>query len=281
MTQDISGLVGAITGGGDGIGRALALELAGRGMNMAVLDIRQEAAEQAAAACRAKGVRARALRCDVSITEEVESAAEAVRAELGPVNLIWANAGLIFGGGITTASREELRWIFSVNIDGVIETVRAFVPAMKVGSGWRWVGVTSSMGGLGQVRDNGPSAYCATRYACVGIAEGLKGELAGDGIGVTLICPGAVNTRIWDGRRARPDRFGGPEFAPEERGERWRATGLDVDEVAAVAVERMLQGDFYVLTPRDGSAVDSLDRRHQALRSAIHLAPTPALDQRS
>jgi NAD(P)-dependent dehydrogenase (short-subunit alcohol dehydrogenase family) len=104
--------------------------------------------------------------------------------------------------------------MFSVNVDGLIDTVRAFVPEMKQAAGWRRIMITGSMAGLVQIVDGGPSAYGATKYAAVGIAEALRAELAADRIGVTLFCPGTVNTRIWDGARARPARFGGPSYAP-------------------------------------------------------------------
>lgn len=263
-----------VTGGGDGIGRALVMELAKQGMHMAILDIRKAAAEETAEACRDLGVRSLAASCDVSVCSEIEAAAERVRAELGPVNLIWGNAGLGIAEGITTAKREALRWMYAVNVDGLIDTVRAFVPQMKAQDGWRWVGITGSMAGLVQISDGGPTAYGATKYAGVGIAEALRAELAPNGIGVTLICPGTVNTRIWDGRRARPDRFGGPQRAPEAAGERWRTIGMDVDEVAAVAIDGLRAGAFYVVTPEGPEREAMIGERAARLREGVRMTPT-------
>ena len=250
-------------------------------MDVAVLDLREKAAWDTAAACQAEGTRALALGCDVSIAEEMEAAAETVRTEFGPVSLIWANAGVNVGGaGFTTATREELRWMYAVNVEGMINTILAFVPAMTKQSGWRWVGFTGSLAGFIQLPDNGPSAgYAATKYACVGIAEGLRAELAGKGIGVTIISPSAVNTRIWDDRRARPERFGGAQTAPEEKGERWRTLGLDVGQVASIAVDGMRRGDFHVVIPRTPAEAEAIERRHEALVRAIRFTPNspPAL----
>jgi NAD(P)-dependent dehydrogenase (short-subunit alcohol dehydrogenase family) len=266
--QDLSGLTGVVTGGGDGIGRALALELAGQGMNVAVLDIREAAAEETAAACRAKRVRSMALRCDVTVFEDMEAAAGRVQVELGPVKLIWANAGVVVQKGITTAKAEEFRWMYAVNVEGTLNTILAFVPAMKAQTGWRWVGVTASAGGLGMAKAH--TAYCTTKFAGVAIAEALREELSDDGIGVTLACPGIVNTRIWDGRRARPERFGGAQYAPEEAGERWRIAGMDADAVSRIAVEGLRRGDFYVIASRTAARTEeAIDRRHEELRRAI------------
>ena len=276
MTIDLRGLSAAITGGGDGIGRAIALNLAGLGMDLAILDIREDAARQTAEACAERGARAIALGCDVSMPAEIEAAAEQARASLGPIALLWANAGLGIPGGLTTAPREALRWMMSVNIDGLIDTVRAFVPGMRQEMGWRRVAITGSMAGLVQIAAGGPSAYGASKYAAVGIAEALRAELLADGIGVTLFCPGTVNTRIWDGARARPARFGGPHRAPESAGERWRAAGMDVDEVARIAVEGLREDAFYVVVPESAERAQRIDARTEALKRAIRMTSGPA-----
>jgi NAD(P)-dependent dehydrogenase (short-subunit alcohol dehydrogenase family) len=273
MNENLRGLSAAVTGGGDGIGRAVALQLARHGMNVAVLDIREDAARATADDCAREGVRTIALRCDVSINDEIVAAAERARAALGTIALVWANAGLGIAGGLTTASREALQWMLAVNVHGLIDTIRAFVPHMKQQTGWRRVAITGSMAGLVQVGDGGPSAYGATKYAGVGIAEALRAELTGDGIGVTLFCPGTVNTRIWDGARARPERFGGPRHAPEEAGARWRAAGMDVDAVAALAVDGLRAGEFYVVVPESPERGARIAERAEALMRAMRFAP--------
>jgi NAD(P)-dependent dehydrogenase (short-subunit alcohol dehydrogenase family) len=271
MIQDLRGLSAVVTGGGDGIGRAIALNLAGLGMNLAILDIREDAARRTAEDCEERGARALALGCDASVEEEIDAAAEAARRALGPIALVSANAGVGIAGGLTTAPRAALRWMFSVNVDGLIDTIRAFVPQMKQEAGWRRILITGSMAGLVQVADGGPSAYGATKYAAVGIAEALRAELVANGIGVTLFCPGTVDTRIWGGARARPERFGGPSYAPEAAGQRWRETGMNVDEVAAIAVEGLRSNAFYVLVPESAARAARLGERAEALTRAIRM----------
>jgi NAD(P)-dependent dehydrogenase (short-subunit alcohol dehydrogenase family) len=267
--QDVRGLNAVVTGGADGIGRAIALEAARAGMNVAIIDIRLAAAEDVAAACSIEGVRAVAIRCDVSIAADIKTAADKVRAEFGGLNLLWINAGLGIPYGLINAPRAALRWLYGVNVEGLIDTARAFVPAIQANTGWRHVGITGSMAGLVQMPDAGPTAYAASKFAAVGIAEALRAELMPAGIGVTLFCPGTVNTRIWDGGRARPARFGGPVHAPEAAGERWRQVGMDVDAVARCAFAAARNGRFYVVLPESAARAARLNERHAAIEAAI------------
>jgi NAD(P)-dependent dehydrogenase (short-subunit alcohol dehydrogenase family) len=266
--QDIAGTNAVITGGGDGIGRALALELAKAGANVAVTDIRTDAAEAVAAEATALGVKSVGLACDVTDEGAIaEMAAKAVEA-LGPTQIVWANAGLGIGQGFTTARRENLRWMYQVNVDGVIDTVRAFSDGLKEQSGFRAIGVTASMASLTHPEAGNPS-YSASKYAVMGIAEGLRTELAPEGISVTALCPGLVNTRIWDGARARPDKFGGPRHAPEEAGERWREAGMSVEDVGCWGVEALRDGRFFALMPDDEVRGNLVAERHQEIMDGI------------
>jgi NAD(P)-dependent dehydrogenase (short-subunit alcohol dehydrogenase family) len=258
-----------ITGAGDGIGRALALRAARLGMRVAVLDIREDAAQDVVATCEASGGQAVAIACDVTDSHSLASASQQVEADLGPVSLLWANAGVLVAGGLISAPREQIQWLYSVNVDGIIDTVRAFAPRMMAGSGWRAVAITASMAGLAQMTSSGSAAYGASKYAVVGIAEALRPELAEAGIGVTLLCPGIVNTRIWDGARARPERLGGSEDAPEERGRLWRASGMDPDHLAEIALDCLCRGEFYVVTPTAGDGDHRIRDRSAALLQAV------------
>ena len=266
--QNLQGKTAIVTGGGDGIGRALALELAKAGAHVAVADIRGDAADAVAAEAKATGVKAIGLTCDVSDEAAIAAMAEQTVKELGPVQIVWANAGLGIGQGFTTAKRDNLRWMYKVNVDGVIDTVRAFAPSLKEQSGWRAIGITGSMAGLTWPEGATP-AYAATKYAVIGIAEGLRTELEGDGIGVTLLCPGLVNTRIWDGGRARPERFGGPRHAPEESGERWRTHGMSAEEVGRWGIDALREDRFYALMPDDEKRGALITQRHNDILAGI------------
>jgi NAD(P)-dependent dehydrogenase (short-subunit alcohol dehydrogenase family) len=272
--QDISmsrleGGVAVVTGGGDGIGRALALEAARRGMDVAVADIRVDAAQAVAAEVQALGRRALGLVCDVSDPASIDDAAAAVTTRLGQANLVWANAGLGIGQGFLDARRRNLEWMYRVNVDGTIDTLRGF-HAVLADAGLRHFGITGSMAGLTRSAGASP-AYDASKYAVVGIAEGLRAELDGSGIGVTLLCPGLVNTRIWDGARARPERFGGARNLPEETGERWRRDGMDAAFVAAAALDAVDANEFYAVTPELAERASNIRDRTDALLAAVRV----------
>jgi NAD(P)-dependent dehydrogenase (short-subunit alcohol dehydrogenase family) len=274
--QDLAGKLAVITGGADGIGAALARRLGALGARLALIDIRSEAVGETAAALRAAGFEAAPFACDVSVAEDVERCADQVRSSQGEVSVVWGNAGLGIPNGILSAPRAALRWMYGVNLDGLIDTLRAFVTPMTNQSGWRWVGITGSMAGLVQVSGAGPAAYGASKYAAVGVAEALRAELDGSGVGVTLFCPGTINTRIWDGARARPDRFGGPRHAPEAAGERWRRIGMDVDQACGFAVEAMLRGEFYAVVPESRARGELIAERFAAIQAAVRFTSEPS-----
>jgi NAD(P)-dependent dehydrogenase (short-subunit alcohol dehydrogenase family) len=271
--QDIRGLVGACTGAGEGIGRAMVLTLAGAGMNVAVLDINAAAADGTAAECAKAGVKAIGVRCDVTVPADLAAAAAQIESGLGQINLLWAHAGvgLAADEGFLTAARDAIRWMYAVNVDGVVDTVRTFVPAMKQHRGWRHVGITASMAGLVQCVPDGPATYSASKYATVGIAEALRVELQPFGIGVTLFCPGTTNTLMWDSARNRQPGYGGPRRLPSEAGERLRTTGMDVAEVAAFAVDAARSGRFYAVMPDTAARARRIEERCRNITQAIHL----------
>jgi NAD(P)-dependent dehydrogenase (short-subunit alcohol dehydrogenase family) len=235
--QDFAGRTAVITGGADGIGKALAMAFAAQGMRVALLDIRADAAEETAAAMRASGTDARAFACDVTDSDSLTTAAAAVQAHYGSIALLAANAGVGAAGGLLSASEANLGWVLSVNIHGLIATARHFVPLFdSADAGPRHLLVSASSASLIPVIAPGLSLYAASKQCTLGIAEGLAAELAPQGISTTILCPGLINTRIWDGALARPDKFGGARHLPEEVGTRWRNDGRDADWVADCTV---------------------------------------------
>ena len=268
----LAGGVAVVTGGADGIGRALVLAAARRGMRVAIADIRLEAATAVAQEVKALGGEAIPLACDVSDRASIEDAAAAVCTRFGHANLVWANAGLGIGQGFLDARRRNLDWMYQVNVYGTFDTLRGF-HALMPETGLRHFGITGSMAGLTPSGGASP-AYDATKYAVVGIAEGLRAELEGTGTGVTLLCPGLVNTRIWDGARARPERYGGPRELPEETGERWRRDGMDAAFVAAAALDAVEADEFHVVTPEAADRADAIRTRTDALLAAVRAPRT-------
>lgn len=259
--------VAVVTGGADGIGKALAARLAAAGMKVALLDIRADAVQQTADQI---GKGARAYHCDVTSLESIEAAAKAVATEMGPVALLCANAGVGAAGGPLTARASAIDWVLSVNQKGVLDSLRAFRPMMSDPTGPRQVLVTASSASLLSPGAAGLALYAGSKHCTMGIAEAAAAELAEDGIATTILCPGLINTRIWDGARARPERFGGPRHAPEESGEYWRNNGMAVEWVAEMAIAAIDRKDRYC-APVDARNVEEFDARVAAIRAGMKL----------
>jgi NAD(P)-dependent dehydrogenase (short-subunit alcohol dehydrogenase family) len=257
-----------VTGGGNGLGRSLARKLAAVGYDVAVLDVDISAATRVADEIAESGGRAFAVPCDVSIAEEIAGAARIVRERIADLRLVWANAGIGHLGGLVSGPGTGFDWIFSVNVSGTIHTLRAFVPALLASSGLRHVGFTASVAGLVTVGERTPG-YGASKYAVIGLAESLRAELAAKGVGVTIACPGLVNTEIWNGARARPERFGGAFPAPREAGERHRTQGLSADWVVERIWEQVERGGGYVAPVTGPDVLAEFDARTAEVRAGF------------
>jgi NAD(P)-dependent dehydrogenase (short-subunit alcohol dehydrogenase family) len=266
--EQFQGRVAVITGGADGIGKALGKAFVACGLKVALLDIRKEAVKETAAALSGGGADVRGYLCDVTLTESIEAAAAAVKTDFGRVSLLCANAGVGAAGGPLAAKPATAEWVLSVNQKGILETLRLFRPLMDHEAGPRHVIVTASSASLVSPAASRLALYGGSKHCTMGIAEAAAAELAEDGIGTTILCPGLINTRIWDGARARPDHFGGARYQPEEAGEMWRQNGMDVDWVAECAIEAIANGDRYC-APVDAHSIDDFEARIAAIRAGV------------
>lgn len=274
MLQRFKGRWAVVTGGGDGIGRALCLALAERGVNVAVQDIRGEAATTVADQVKAKGADARIMTFDVSDAQVTGAAAAMFLDELGAPAILCANAGVAIGAGILTAKPHHIDWIFGVNVLGLMHTLRAFVPAMQKGGAATHVCVTCSS--ISLATPEGPfTIYGATKHASMGIAEALRGELAGSTVGVTILCPGLADTNIWNAGQARPERLGGPVVRPHQDGERWRNQGLDAAWIAKETIKAIDENRPYVAPMHERASV-AFDKRVGEIRAGFMLREDPA-----
>lgn len=197
--RSYSGRTCVVTGAGSGIGRALALELAGRGARLALSDVDVAAVEQTAASCRDLDAEARAYRLDVADRGAVLAHAEQVVADLGGVDLVVNNAGVALHGLVAELRDEDFRWVMDIDFWGVVHGTQAFLPHLLASRGQ--VANVSSVFGLIAVPKQ--SAYNAAKFAVRGFTESLRQEmeLGGTGVGVSCIHPGGVRTAI--ARRAR------------------------------------------------------------------------------
>ena len=210
--QDLKGRTAVVTGGGSGVGRGISLGLAAEGMKVAVLDLNGGAAERVAQEIAARGTESMAVAVDVTSPEQLAAAAKEVVGRFGNVNLLCANAGVILPiGPLAENSDSDWEYVFSVNLHGVVKTVNAFLPSLREADEAHIVN-TASLGGVLSVPEVLVGVYTSSKYACVGYSECLRGELASEGIGVSVLCPGLVESDLYTTSAAnRPDRLGGPE----------------------------------------------------------------------
>jgi len=200
---DLRGRTALVTGAASGIGRATALELARRGADLAICDLDAAGLEATAQAARALGREVTARRADVSQEASLQAFADAVHARVPAVDLLVNNAGVALAGGVLDTSVEDWDWITGVNLRGVFLCCRLFVPPMRRRARGGHVVIVSSAAGF--TPSQALAAYCATKFAVLGLAESLAEELRPAGIGVTAICPGFIDTPLTRSARLRGD----------------------------------------------------------------------------
>jgi NAD(P)-dependent dehydrogenase (short-subunit alcohol dehydrogenase family) len=198
----VAGRTAFITGGGSGVGLGQAKVFAEAGCKIAIADIRQDHLDQAVAALKQAGHDVMPVKLDITDPHAYAAAADAVEARLGPVELLFNTAGVSIFGPLLQATADDWEWQMSVNVRGVINGVQTFVPRMiERGNGGHVVN-TGSMSSFVALARTG--IYCATKMAIRGYSETLAAEIAEHGIGVSLLCPGPVNTNIHESVLARP-----------------------------------------------------------------------------
>jgi NAD(P)-dependent dehydrogenase (short-subunit alcohol dehydrogenase family) len=206
---DIRGRVALVTGAGSGIGRGLALALAAEGASVAVADIRPEGARAVADEVKKGGGRAIGVVCDVSDRASVRRMKAEAEAALGPVSLLFANAGATAFDRLTDMTEDDVDWILQVNLMGVTNCLLVFLPPMIAARDGHVV-ATASMAGVlpGWIPYHAP--YSAAKLGVVGMMLNVRIELAEHGVAATVLCPGGVTTSMKDSPSYRPARFGGP-----------------------------------------------------------------------
>ena len=247
--------VAVVTGAASGIGRGLADRFAAEGMRVVLADVKQEALARAESEMQAAGANVMAVRTDVSRAGEVDALAQQTLDRFGAVHILCNNAGVGRGGASWEITLKDWQWVLGVNLWGVINGVRAFVPIMLQQGHEGHIVNTASVAGL--IAGAGDAAYTASKFGVVGLSETLHHELAmasGGKIGVSLLCPALTNTRILDSGRNHPS---GPLEQPAEgtpeRGfvEMMRtifAGGMAPSETADMVFEAIVERRFYVLT---------------------------------
>ena len=246
--RDVGGKVAFITGAASGIGLGMAKAFTKAGMKVMMADIDDNRLQAVAAGLRAKGADVETYRCDITIERELFAAAATVD-HFGKVNVLCNNAGVSVGGLSDELSQKDWDWVVAVNQTAVVYALRAFLPLIKANGESGHVVSTSSMAGLVNT-GVGWGAYSASKHAVVGMMEVLYSELKDSPIGVSLLCPGAVNTNIVDAAKHRPEHFGIGNDRPislNPLGESLQH-GLDPDVVGELVLSAIIENQFYIFT---------------------------------
>jgi NAD(P)-dependent dehydrogenase (short-subunit alcohol dehydrogenase family) len=234
--KDFGNKVVVVTGAASGIGREIALAFAGRGARLAVVDIDETRLEGVKDELEGIGAVVFVRTVDVSRAGDVEALCESVYEEFGRVDVLCNNAGIGIAGRFEDVILEDWEWIVGVNLWGVIHGCHYFYPRMIEQGGGGQIVNTASGAGLAPLPLM--TAYCCTKYAVVGFSETLRAEAAQHGIGVSVICPGVVDTPI-----TRAAKFCSPtdRSTPQELQERlvriYGRRGYTPDRVAAAVVK--------------------------------------------
>jgi NAD(P)-dependent dehydrogenase (short-subunit alcohol dehydrogenase family) len=240
--------VAVVTGGGSGIGAAMARAFAARGARLVLADLDADAMERVETELRAAGADAISVRTDVSKLPEVEKLADTILRRFGAVHIVCNNAGIATFGEIAKAPHEDWEFTMGVNFWGVVHGVEAFVPRLIAqGQGGHIVN-TASMAGLVGMRWLG--IYSASKFAVVGLTEALQRELEPHGIGVSVLCPMVVATNINENSiRNRPEHLR-PKAPPPPSPPAGSLQGgtVTAEAVAARVVRAIDAGRLYVLT---------------------------------
>jgi NAD(P)-dependent dehydrogenase (short-subunit alcohol dehydrogenase family) len=259
-----AGKVAVVTGGGSGIGRALALGLAQERARVVVADVDEADAAETLRSVTAAGGDGLAVRADVAQREEVERLADRAFERYGAVDVLCNNAGVVVQGGLEAATWEDWQWVLGVNLWGVVHGLLAFLPRMIARGAGGHVVNTASMAGL--IASQGLGVYNTSKYAVVGLSETLAKDLRPHGIGVTVVCPMGVATRIRAADRNRPAALRRATKAPDTGEVTLIGRTLHPDEVAARTLAAVRQGELYVITHDE--AIEPLRRRFQRLEGA-------------
>jgi NAD(P)-dependent dehydrogenase (short-subunit alcohol dehydrogenase family) len=272
MQDTLRGRVALVTGGASGIGLGIATALLEQGCQVAIGDIRPDHLDSAAMRLAAYRERVLLQRLDVASPSDWASMQHAVGERWSHLHILCLNAGVGVLGTLMASRPGDWDWIMEVNLRGVTLGLETFLSSMRAHGQGGYVCATSSMGGL-MVADDG-AIYSSAKFAVVALMECLAADLADEGIGVSVLCPAAVNTNIHDHATMRPERHADSGLllsAAEAQAARAQARailsmGADPLAVGRRLVAGLLAGERYVFT--DGAVLPILAGRYEALLAA-------------
>ena len=277
--RGLAGRTAVVTGGAGGIGLSMASAFAQAGMKVMIADIETDALDAAVENLRRITPDIDGSICDVADAASVERAAQATFDGFGHVHVVCNNAGVAAGGGIDHVSLDNWRWVIDVNLMGVLHGIRSFLPHIrKHGEGGHIVNTASMAGMQGGL---GFSPYGASKFAVVSMSEGLHTQLKPHGIGVSVLCPSYVRTKIGESGRNRPQRYGAsqpldpasPAAAMVAEIAKNLQGGLDPAGVAARVIAAIRDDRLYIFTHPGMRA--EVEDRFAAILAAMDAVTAP------
>jgi NAD(P)-dependent dehydrogenase (short-subunit alcohol dehydrogenase family) len=256
--QELDGKTAVITGAGSGIGRGMAEYAAASGMNVVAADVQQDALDETVAIVRDAGAEVMGVRTDVGDPDAVEDLAAAAYDRFDAVHLLHNNAGVFQAGVSWQRTIADWEWVMRVNFWGVLNGIRSFVPRLleqeAKGDADIHIVNTSSLAGMTTVAYSGP--YVVSKFAAAALTECLAHDFRAQGssIGVSCLVPGAVDTRIAQSTRNRPDEPPSEAQAPDHwfvadtLGTMTAERGIAPVEAARIVFDGIRAGDFWICT---------------------------------
>jgi NAD(P)-dependent dehydrogenase (short-subunit alcohol dehydrogenase family) len=270
--RDLKGATAFVTGAANGIGLGICRALARAGVTVCLADIESESLPAALEEIAALGPAPAGFQLDVSDPVAVREAAREAEARFGRVHILINNAGVSAGPApIAEVAPDRWDWLFGVNVHGVLNGIRAFLPGMLTHGQPGHIVNTASIGGLqvNPVMRNG--SYAATKYAVVALSEALRFDLEETAIGVSVFCPALVHTTLDRSGNRRPARYGGPLETRPEGGVGLAAITLvppiSTDEAGERVVHGIRENELFLLTHPEVRVW--LEDRHQRLMAGF------------
>jgi NAD(P)-dependent dehydrogenase (short-subunit alcohol dehydrogenase family) len=256
VIRDLGGRVAVVTGAASGIGRALAAGLQTAGCRVVLADVDGDALDAAVKELDSNPTPVLGVRCDVRSGPDVQALHDTTLSAFGPADVVCLNAGVSPSGPVLATNEATWRWLVDVNLLGVAHGLAAFGPDLML-KGDGHILITGSVTGLVPTPGLGP--YSAVKHAVVALAEVLRRELEGTGVGISVLCPGVVRTRIYESERNRPADLEGPTHPDQLLAERYRqaveASPVTADMVAEAALAAIRRDQFIVFSDPDSPAM--------------------------
>jgi NAD(P)-dependent dehydrogenase (short-subunit alcohol dehydrogenase family) len=272
--MEIKGKAAVVTGAGSGIGRAIAHALADAGAAVMVADIEAGRAKAVADEIIAAGGKAASFSCDVRDSAAVAKLADAAWAALGPVSILCNNAGVTATSDGFDLSDADMRWQIDVNLVGVFNGMREFGSRFRAEGKPAWIVNTGSHNALGAPYQQ-ICGYVATKHAVLGLSEAFRTDYPESNVGISILCPGVVNTGIWDAGRNRPSEYGGVYEGDPGNAKYLAEIGLSPARVGERVVDGIRKEDFYIFTHAEDIAL--IEKRYQEGRACMERQwPKPA-----